>query len=129
MDTVIHCNIEKNARLIAMILDFDEVGKEFDWYEQHIANTAKYYERRIEKLENRLNHPEIPDCSAMIAELPKAVEQIEELDDDPDVKLALSFEGNVINVISHSQYLKDLKAKGEAIRKAGWVAPGENNDA
>lgn len=61
MDTVIHCNIEKNARLIAMILDFDEEGKEFDWYEQHVANLAKYYERRIENLENRLNHPEIPE--------------------------------------------------------------------
>ena len=41
MKTIVHCNIEKNKRLIAQILDFDAEGKEFDWYEQHIELLAK----------------------------------------------------------------------------------------
>ena len=130
MDTVIHCNIEKNARLIAMILDFDEEGKEFDWYEQHIKNAAKHYEERIAELENRLNHPEIPDCSALIAALPEdAEEQIAALGADPDVDLALAFESHVASMLDHLHYLRALKAKGEAVRKAGWVAPEEDEDA
>ena len=44
-ETLVHCNVEKNARLIAMILDFDNLGKEFDWYEQHIDQLDKYWEK------------------------------------------------------------------------------------
>ena len=35
-ETVAHCTVEKNARLIAHIMEFDAIGKEYDWYEQHI---------------------------------------------------------------------------------------------
>lgn len=120
-ETIIHCNIEKNARLIAMILDFDEEGKEFDWFEQHIENAAKHYEERIEKL---LNPPVFPDCSPIVTTLPDNIEgQIDALEEDSDVKLALSYEGNVTRVLEHLDYLKKLKARGEAVRKAGWEAP------
>ena len=44
METVVHCNVEKNARLIAQILDFDAEGMEYDWYEQHIDLLAKNLE-------------------------------------------------------------------------------------
>lgn len=40
-----HCNLEENARLIAQILDFDDEGKVFDWYEQHIAQAIDWYAR------------------------------------------------------------------------------------
>lgn len=42
-ETVCHCNLKENADLIAFILDFDAEGKVFDWYEQHIAQTAEWY--------------------------------------------------------------------------------------
>lgn len=44
METVVRCNVEKNARLIAQILDFDAEGMEYDWYEQHIDLLAKNLE-------------------------------------------------------------------------------------
>lgn len=31
------CKIEKNQRLVEHIIEFDSQGKEYDWYEQHIA--------------------------------------------------------------------------------------------
>ena len=55
-ETVVHCNREENAKIIAHILEFDSQNMVYDWYEQHIANTAKYYE-------GRLNSPENPDSS------------------------------------------------------------------
>lgn len=42
-ETVAHCNVEKNARILAMLLDFDEQGMEFDWYEQHIEQLGKRF--------------------------------------------------------------------------------------
>ena len=42
METVVHCNVEKNARLIAQILDFDVNGMEYDWYEQHLDLLEKH---------------------------------------------------------------------------------------
>lgn len=41
----VHCNLEENARLIAQILDFDDAGRVFDWYEQHIAQAIDWYAR------------------------------------------------------------------------------------
>ena len=41
----VHCNLEENARLIAHILDFDDEGMVFDWYEQHIAQAIEWYAR------------------------------------------------------------------------------------
>lgn len=38
-----HCNLEENAQLIAQILDFDDEGMVFDWYEQHIAQAIEWY--------------------------------------------------------------------------------------
>ena len=38
-----HCNLRENAQLIAQILDFDDEGKVFDWYEQHIAQAIEWY--------------------------------------------------------------------------------------
>jgi hypothetical protein len=35
-ETVAHCAVEKNALLIAHIMEFDAIGLEYDWYEQHI---------------------------------------------------------------------------------------------
>ena len=55
-ETVVHCNRKENARIIAHILEFDSQNMVYDWYEQHIANTAKYYE-------GKLNSPENPDSS------------------------------------------------------------------
>ena len=40
-----HCNLEENARLIAQILDFDDEGMVFDWYEQHIAQAIDWYSK------------------------------------------------------------------------------------
>lgn len=40
-----HCNLEENARLIAQILDFDDEGMVFDWYEQHIAQAIEWYSK------------------------------------------------------------------------------------
>ena len=34
------CKIEKNQRLVEHIMEFDAQGKEYDWYEQHIAMIA-----------------------------------------------------------------------------------------
>lgn len=31
------CKVEKNQRLVEHIMEFDSQGKEYDWYEQHIA--------------------------------------------------------------------------------------------
>lgn len=31
------CKVEKNQRLVNHIMEFDTQGKEYDWYEQHIA--------------------------------------------------------------------------------------------
>jgi len=39
----VHCNLEENARLIAQILDFDDEGRVFDWYEQHTAQAIEWY--------------------------------------------------------------------------------------
>ena len=38
-----HCNLRENAQLIAQILDFDDEGMVFDWYEQHIAKAIEWY--------------------------------------------------------------------------------------
>lgn len=38
-----HCNLRENAQLIAQILDFDDEGMVFDWYEQHIAQAIEWY--------------------------------------------------------------------------------------
>ena len=38
-----HCNLKENAKLIAQILDFDDEGMVFDWYEQHIAQAIEWY--------------------------------------------------------------------------------------
>ena len=57
-ETVVHCNREENAKIIAHILEFDSQNMVYDWYEQHIANIAKYYE-------GKSNSPENPDSSAM----------------------------------------------------------------
>lgn len=38
-----HCNLKENAQLIAQILDFDDEGMVFDWYEQHIAQAIEWY--------------------------------------------------------------------------------------
>lgn len=46
-ETVIHCNLEENARIIAMIMDFDAEGKVFDWYEQHIRHLSDWYEQQL----------------------------------------------------------------------------------
>lgn len=35
-ETVAHCNVEQNARIIAHIMEFDSQGMAYDWYEQHI---------------------------------------------------------------------------------------------
>lgn len=40
-----HCNLRENAQLIAQILDFDDEGMVFDWYEQHIAQAIEWYSR------------------------------------------------------------------------------------
>lgn len=40
-----HCNLKENAQLIAHILDFDDEGMVFDWYEQHIAQAVDWYKR------------------------------------------------------------------------------------
>lgn len=40
-----HCNLKENAQLIAMILDFDDEGMVFDWYEQHIAQAIDWYSK------------------------------------------------------------------------------------
>lgn len=55
-EVVVHCNREENAKIIAHILEFDSQNMVYDWYEQHIANIAKYYEEK-------LNSPENPDSS------------------------------------------------------------------
>lgn len=34
------CKVEKNQRLVNHIMEFDAQGKEYDWYEQHIAMIA-----------------------------------------------------------------------------------------
>lgn len=34
------CKVEKNQRLVNHIMEFDIQGKEYDWYEQHIAMIA-----------------------------------------------------------------------------------------
>lgn len=34
----VHCNLRENAQLIARILDFDDDGIVFDWYEQPDEN-------------------------------------------------------------------------------------------
>ena len=41
------CKVEKNQRLVNHIMEFDSQGKEYDWYEQHIAMIADG-ERRTE---------------------------------------------------------------------------------
>jgi hypothetical protein len=46
-ETVIHCNLEENARIIAMIMDFDAEGKVFDWYEQHIQQLSDWCEQQL----------------------------------------------------------------------------------
>lgn len=61
-ETVAHCNLEENARIIAMILDFDAQGKVFDWYEQHIQqilprlevspDEPKYYNGKVILIKN-----------------------------------------------------------------------------
>ena len=38
-----HCSLKENAKLIAQILDFDDEGMVFDWYEQHIAQAIEWY--------------------------------------------------------------------------------------
>ena len=40
-----HCNLKENAQLIAQILDFDDEGMVFDWYEQHIAKAIEWYSK------------------------------------------------------------------------------------
>ena len=55
-ETVIHCNIEKNARLIAQILDFDANGMEYDWYEQHLGLLEKHQPHWV-SVEERLPEP------------------------------------------------------------------------
>lgn len=35
------CKVEKNQRLVNHIMEFDAKGKEYDWYEQHIALIPK----------------------------------------------------------------------------------------
>ena len=40
-----HCNLRENAQLIAQILDFDDEGMVFDWYEQHIAQAIEWYSK------------------------------------------------------------------------------------
>ena len=40
-----HCNLKENAQLIAQILDFDDEGMVFDWYEQHIAQAIDWYSK------------------------------------------------------------------------------------
>lgn len=49
-ETVVHCNLEENARVIALVLDFDAEGKVFDWYEQHIKQSAAWYEQHIKDI-------------------------------------------------------------------------------
>lgn len=53
-ETVIHCNLEENARIIAMIMDFDAEGKVFDWYEQHIQQLSDWYEQQLQARSERL---------------------------------------------------------------------------
>lgn len=35
-ETVAHCNLEENAKIIAHIMEFDSKNMVYDWYEQHI---------------------------------------------------------------------------------------------
>lgn len=35
-ETVATCSVKKNALLVSHIMEFDAIGKEYDWYEQHI---------------------------------------------------------------------------------------------
>ena len=50
-----HCNLEANARLIAQILDFDDEGMVFDWYEQHIAQAIEWYSKyTVEKADLKI---------------------------------------------------------------------------
>lgn len=55
-ETAIHCNVEKNALIISMILDFDKLGKEFDWYEQHIQQLKNHF-ADVGKMENDMLAP------------------------------------------------------------------------
>lgn len=40
-ETVAHCNVEQNARIIAHIMEFDSQNMVYDWYEQHIQQSVE----------------------------------------------------------------------------------------
>lgn len=40
-ETVAHCNVEQNARIIAHIMEFDSQNMVYDWHEQHIRQAVK----------------------------------------------------------------------------------------
>ena len=63
METVVHCNVEKNARLIAQILDFDDEGMEYDWYEQHIDLLAKNLEPKRGEWIGKSDDDSLVKCS------------------------------------------------------------------
>lgn len=40
-ETVAHCNVEQNARIIAHIMEFDSQNMIYDWYEQYIQQSVE----------------------------------------------------------------------------------------